>query len=243
MKRTIILFFVLMVSVFIVQETKAQGFTPPKIIYGISLDGNFATNDAHGTNFTTDPNVYGMIWGRGVSAFTKFGLGIRKNHRITISATYNKMINREAASIPFFVFVPTNGEKYTNYTILSGALGYEYAFNPRCKSKQFIGFGVTFNHITSDNQSFIKFDPAFRIGAQITTGYEFCLDKDFKYGLSIGLKYNLQNIIGKSNGAAGIDLNDGPDAPGPSFWRRIGILSINLGFNFYTGVEPYRGVK
>jgi hypothetical protein len=243
MKKVLILSIILIVSVFIIQDTFAQGFTPPKAIFGISFDGNFATNDAHGTNFTTDPNVYGMIWGRGISVYSKIGLGIRKNHRITIAATYNKMINTEQNNVPFFTFVPNDGTKFTNYNIWSGAFGYEYAFNPRCKSKQYLGFAVTTNYFTSSTGSFIKFDPAFRIGAQISTGYEFVLDKNFKYGLSLGLKYNLQNIIGKSNGAAGVDLNDGPDNLTASFWRRIGILSINLGLNLYSGVEPYRGVK
>jgi hypothetical protein len=244
MKKIIILFTIIIVSTIFIQNSYSQGFTPPKVVLGFSLDGNFATNDAHGTNFTTDQNVYGMIWGRGFSVHSKFGLGIRRNHRITVSATYNHMTNREAATIPFFVFIPTNGEEqYTLNEIMSGALGYEYAFNPRCKSKQYLGFALTFNYITAGTGSFIKFDPAFRMGAQITTGYEFVLDKNFKYGLAVGLKYNLQNIIGKSNGTKGIDLNDGPGEPGPTYWRRIGILSINFGLNFYTGVEPYRGIK
>lgn len=244
MKKIIVLVSIIIISVILIQDSNAQGFTPPKIILGFSLDGNFATNDAHGTNFTTDQNVYGMIWGRGFTVHSKFGFGVRRNHRLTISATYNQMTNREESSIPFFVFKPSNGEeKYTDNTIFTGALGYEYAFNPRCKSKQFLGFAATFNYITAGDGSFIKFDPAFRIGAQITTGYEFVLDKNFKYGLSVGLKYNLQNIIGMSNGTLGVDLNDGPGDPGPTYWRRIGILSLNVGLNFYTGVQPYRGIK
>jgi hypothetical protein len=246
MKKFTILLFLIIVTTLFIRDTYAQGFTPPKVIIGLSLDGNFATNDAHGTNFTTDPNVYGMIWGRGLSLYTKIGMGIRKNHRITISATYNKMINTEDNNVPFLTVTPSDPlKKYTNYNIWSGALGYEYAFNPRCKSKQYLGFAVTANYLTCTQGSYAPkfFDPAFRIGAQISTGYEFVLDKNFKYGLSLGLKYNLENIIGKSNGVIGVDLNDGPDVPGPTFWRRIGVLSINIGFNFYTGVEPYRGIK
>ena len=245
MKKVIVLFVILLVSAFIIQDTFSQGFTPPKIIIGLSLDGNFATNDAHGTNFTTDQNVYGMIWGRGISVYSKLGLGIKKNHRLTIVGTYNKMINRLDNNIPFLVTTPNDGSEYTNYNIWSGALGYEYAFNPRCKSKQYLGFAVTGNYFTCSQGSYAPkyFNPAFRIGAQISTGYEFVIDKNFKYGLTLGLKYNLENIIGKSNGVGGVDLNDGPDPPGPSFWRRIGILSINMGLNLYTGVQPYRGVK
>jgi hypothetical protein len=243
MKRIILLLFILLVSVFYIQDTYAQGFTPPSMVFGLSLDGNFATNDAHGTNFKNDPNQYGMIWGRGLSAYYKYGLGIRKNHRFTVSATYNSMINDGQNQIPFFVFKPDNND-FTSYNIISGALGYEYAFNPRCKSKQYLGTAVTFNYITSSKEGYTtKFDPAFRMGVQITTGYEFVLDKNFKYGLAIGLKYNLNNIIGTSNGTVGVDMNDGSGNGGTTYWRRIGILSVNLGFNLYTGVQPYRGVK
>lgn len=226
---------------FVVQKTYSQGFTPPKVILGLSLDGNFATNDAHGSNFSLEPNVYGMIWGRGLSLYSKFGLGVRKNHRITLNATYNKMINTEKNTFPFFVFAPSDGTKYTSYDILTGALGYEYAFNPRCKSKQYLGVGVTFNYLTTSSGSFYQFDNSFRMGLQITTGYEFVLDKNFKTGLSVGLKYNLTNVIGPTNGPG--TFNDGSGVGGTNFWRRIGVLSVNLGFNFYTGVQPYRGIK
>ncbi|MFA5405470.1 MAG: hypothetical protein WC358_11100, partial [Ignavibacteria bacterium] len=235
--------FIIIASIFIVESINAQGFTPPKMIFGISLDGNFATNDAHGTNFKNDPNVYGMIWGRGISLNSKFGLGIRKNHRITLGATYNKMVNIEDAMIPFFVFAPSDPNKpFTSFNIWTGALGYEYAFNPRCKSKQYLGFAFTGNYIVTTTGSYYdSFENSFRVGMQITTGYEFVLDKNFKTGLSIGLKYNLTNILGTTNGPN--TFNDGAGTGGPTYWRRIGILSINLGFNFYTGVKPYRGVK
>jgi hypothetical protein len=244
MKRIIILLFILIVCISFIQETRAQGFTPPKVTLGLSLDGNFATNDAHGTNFRVDKFVYGMVWGKGATVFSKFGFGVRRNHRLTLSASYNSMINIEDVMIPFFVFKPSDPAKvYTAFDIYSGAIGYEYAFNPRCKSKQYLGFGITANFLSTPVGSYYdKLKNSFRMGAQITTGYEFVLDKNFKYGLNIGLRYNLTNIIGTENGDD-TSFNDGSGTGGPSYWRRIGILSINLGFNFYTGVEPYRGVK
>jgi hypothetical protein len=241
MKKVILLFTILLVSAFFVQDTFSQGFTPPKIILGISFDGNFATNDAHGTNFKNDPNVYGMIWGRGVSIYSKIGLGIRKNHRITIGGSYNRMVNTGLSMVPFFVFEPSDGTDFTSYKIWSGALGYEYAFNPRCKSKQYLGFAVTGNYLNTSKGSYFQYDNSFRIGMQITTGYEFVLDKNFQYGLTLGLKYNLTNIFGATNGPG--TLNDGAGTGGPTYWRRIGILSINMGLNLYTGVQPYKGVK
>jgi hypothetical protein len=149
MKKIILLFLVIIVSLFS-NISFSQGFTPPKSIIGLSLDGNFATNDAHGTNFMEDTWVYGMIWGRGVSVYSKFGLGIRMKHRITVSASYNKMINNILNSkIPFFVGLPDNGTPYTDNQIITGAVGYEYAFNPRCKSKQYIGIAVTGNYMSA----------------------------------------------------------------------------------------------
>jgi hypothetical protein len=242
MKRIIIPLIVLGGLLFIVPSTYSQGFTPPKVILGLSLDGNFATNDAHGSVFERNSNVYGMIWGRGISLYSKFGLGVKKNHRITLSATYNRMVNKEDNAIPFFTFAPSDGSLYTSYNIWTGALGYEYAFNPRCKNKQYLGFAVTANYLTASQGSFYDyFDNSFRVGMQITTGYEFVLDKNFKTGLAVGLKYHLVNIIGTTNGVN--TFNDGSGDGGSLFWRRIGILSINLGLNFYTGVQPYKGVK
>lgn len=244
MKKIIILYTIIIASLFFVQKINAQGFTPPKMILGIAFDGNFATNDAHGTNFRNDQNVYGMIWGRGLTLNGKYALGVRRNHRLTLSASYNRMVNTEDDMIPFFVFAPSDPTKqYTSYNIWSGALGYEYAFNPRCKSKQFLGFAITANLITTTKGSYFDYyEDAFRVGAQITTGYEFVLDKNFKYGLSVGLRYNLTNILGTQNGDYK-NINDGSGTGGPTYWRRIGILSINLGLNLYSGVEPYRGVK
>lgn len=244
MRKIIILFSIIIASIFFIQSVNAQGFTPPKMIFGIAFDGNFATNDAHGTNFRNDPNVYGMIWGRGVTLNYKLGLGIRKNHRLTTSASYNRMVNTEDDMIPFFVFAPSDPLKaYTSFNIWSGSLGYEYAFNPRCKSKQYLGFALTANYLTTTAGSYYaNYKDAFRMGAQITTGYEFVLDKNFKYGLTVGLRYNLTNIIGAENGDY-TSFNDGSGTGGPTYWRRIGILTIDLGLNLYTGVQPYRGVK
>jgi len=245
MKRIFLILILIMISMLAFSDSNAQGFTPPKVVYGISLDGNFAASDAHGSNFIIDPYTYGMIWGRGLSIYSKIGLDLRKKHRLTIGATYNKMINREGNSgIPFFQTVPSNSEeRYTNNNIWTGALGYEYAFNPRCQSKQYIGFSVTFNYLTTASGSYIQFDPSFRVGALVSTGYEFVLDKNFKYGLNIGMKYHLLNLLGVSNGDPGKNLNDGAGVGGASFWRKIEVISLHLGFNIYTGVEPYRGIK
>ena len=240
MKKSILFSILLVVLSFaIINSSYSQGFTPPKMVFGLSLDGNFATNDAHGSSMT-DPNTYGMVWGRGFTFYGKVGFGVRKNHRFTFSAGYNKMINDAENKIPFFVFPPSVPTLlYTNFNIWTGAVGWEYAFNPRCKSKQFLGIALTANYITTTSGTVYQYDNAMRFGVMVSTGYEFVLDKNYKTGLFVGLKYHLTNIVGKNNGIA--SLNDGSDPTnGPGFWRRIGVLSVNVGINLYTGVKPYR---
>lgn len=242
MRKSLLLFICIIAGLIGVGNIHAQGYTPPNMVFGLSLDGNLATNDAHGSaldNTTISSSTYGMVWGRGATIFGKFGLGIRKNHRLTVAATYSKMIHDDSGEIPFFNFSPV--EPYTNYDVLSGAFGYEYAFNPRCKNKQYIGFALTTNYIVVNNKGLAytsDIENSFRVGLQVTSGYEWTLDKAQQYGLFIGIRYNLTNILGTKN--ADGSLNDGSGTPGPGFWRRIGFLSLNLGLNFYTGVKPYR---
>lgn len=240
MKKISLLLVCLLIGMLLVSNSYSQGYTPPSTVLGISLDGTLASNDAHGSDLgdvNTLKGTYGMVWGRGATLNAKFGLGVRKNHRIAIGASYKKMIHDGSGEIPFFNFSPV--EPYTNYTIYTGSAGYEYAFNPRCKNKQFVGFAFTANYITQNNTipDFV-FDPAFRVGFQVSSGYEWTLDKAQTTGVYIGVTYNLANILGTTNGTG--TLNDGSGQPGPNYWRRIGTLSINLGFNFYTGVKPYR---
>lgn len=241
MRKITLLFICFILGIIGVNKLSAQGYTPPNMVYGLSLDGILATNDAHGSaldNTSITNGTYGMVWGRGASIYGKFGLGIRKNHRIALSASYLKMTHDDSGEIPFFNFSPK--EPFTNFDVLSGSVGYEYAFNPRCKNKQYIGFAITANYIVPNEGmiSTYQFDNSFRMGLQVTSGYEWTLDKAQQYGLFIGLRYNLANIIGSTNGAG--TMNDGSGDGGPSYWRRIGFLSLNLGFNFYTGVKPYR---
>jgi len=178
-----------------------------------------------------------MNWGWGVTLYGKYGLGVRKNSRLTLSSGFNHQVNdNKNGVIPIFNFSPVS--PYTDYWIWTTALGYEYAFNARCKNKQYVGAAVTGNYFVSSKNSFIQYDNSFRLGFQFTTGYEFTLGKKQQTGLNIGVKYNLTNIGFQKNGVG--SLNDGTGLTGAGFWRRIGVLSLNIGLNFYTGVKPYR---
>ncbi|MCX7832695.1 MAG: hypothetical protein N2490_00575 [Ignavibacteria bacterium] len=227
----------LLIGVFIVliflSKAFSQGYTPPMFTLGVTAEGSFAMHDAYGTNFHDSLRTYGMMWGRGVGIHIKFGIGTRKNHRIVLMGTYNKFINSGSASKSFIEPNPKAGRR-TNYNIWTVMLGYEYCFNSRCRNKQFLGCGVTGNLINAQPGA-IDFDDAYRLGIYANAGYELVLDPKFKTGIFIGLKYNLANIIGHENGPR--KMNDGTGSPGIGFWRRFGYISLNLGFNFYTGTK------
>ncbi|HPS65308.1 MAG TPA: hypothetical protein PK447_07030 [Ignavibacteria bacterium] len=215
----------------------AQGFTPPSVILGIEGRGCFAMHDAYGTNFN-ELNTIGMMWGRGVEINGKLGLGVKKNHRITLGASYDKFINSSSAAKSFFTQNPRAGEQ-TNFNIWSGYLGYEYCFSARCRTKQYIGGGVS-GHLINAQPGAFDFDDAYRVGFFLDGGYELVLDPNFKTGIFIGFKYNLLIVFGTQHDTER-KLNDGANTSGqtygPDFWRRIGSLTLTLGFNFYLGTK------
>ncbi|MGV8018744.1 MAG: hypothetical protein AB2L26_11280 [Ignavibacteria bacterium] len=82
MRKITLLFICFIMGIIGVNKLSAQGYTPPNMVYGLSLDGILATNDAHGSaldNTSITNGTYGMVWGRGASIYGKFGLGVRKN--------------------------------------------------------------------------------------------------------------------------------------------------------------------
>ena len=126
-----VLIFLLLVSFFIVisiDETKAQtdfnsflvNYHPPKFTIGLSVNGNFAAEDAHGASVGSplSSHDYQMIWGRGLTVYGKLGLGGKQNNRLTLSASYNKMVNTNSDNkVPFFVMAPSDGSVYTDYNL------------------------------------------------------------------------------------------------------------------------------
>ncbi len=238
MKKTILFIFVI-VGIFLVSEnTKAQGYTAPSQIYGFELTGNMAIWDAYGTDFTFkgDRN-YGMMYGRGITAHAKFGLGETKRNRITVAATWDGMVNDNGASkIPFFTMSPS--DPATIIHIWSGAVGYEYGFNAKCNVKQYIGAAITGSYIVSGAGNIYPFDDTFRMGLQFKGGFEFVLNKSKTLGLNLGAQWHMYNILLQENGIG--KLNDGTGSPGAGFWRKMGTFGITAGLNFYTGVKPVK---
>jgi len=236
MKKLYFFFGVITLVIMSSGNIKAQGFTPPTFILGIQGQGSFAMHDAYGTNFN-DPNTIGMMWGRGLEIHGKLGFGNTKNHRMTLSASYDKFVNSSSAGKSPFSSNPKAGEK-TNFNIWSAYLGYEYCFSARCRTKQFVGGGVS-GHLINSQPGAFDFDDAYRVGLYVDGGYELVLDPKFKTGIFLGFKYNLMNIFFQEKDTPN-KLNDGSNtdaAYGPDFWRRIGTVTLTLGFNFYLGTQ------
>ena len=230
-------FIIVMAFVFIGSScTFAQGYTPPSVVLGVMGRGDFAMHDAYGTNFN-DPSTKGMMWGRGIEIYGKIGLGVKKNHRITLGASYDKFINSSSEGKSYFSSNPKAGEE-TNYNFWSAYLGYEYCFSARCRTKQFIGGGVS-GHLINSQPGAYDFDDAYRVGFYVDGGYELVLDPKFKTGVFIGFKYNLFNVFGTESDSER-KLNDGANTStiyGPDFWRRMGAITLTFGFNFYLGTK------
>lgn len=242
--KKIFFLFLFLVLIFTVSETKAQCYTAPAFTLGFSLDGNLAMEDAHGSKVGASTYNYQMIWGRGATIYGKLGLGYKQNHRLSLSFTYNNMTNSNNESkIPFFSFAPTDGSIYTNYNFWTGALGYELVFYPGTRFRNYVGLAVTGTLISTGEGSYIATDnTSFRMGLMASLGYEFTLDKQRRFGLNAGVKFHLMNLINTETGPG--TLNDGAGTTLlDNYWKRITMLSLNLGMNFYFGVKPCKFKK
>jgi hypothetical protein len=246
MGKIITTFVLFLVTIFSFEAAYSQvRYTPPAVTLGAAFDMNFANNDAYGRVSNLDS--YGMRAGKGFEVFAKFGLGMMKRHRITTSVSYNKMINYDKNANFFSQVFSGNPDDivHTNFTILTGAVGYEYLFGAPCCNKQHLGLALTFNSIGNASDNLMptkKYESTFRLGMQFNAGYEFMLGPSGQYGLVIGFKYNWANLLSASNkidspDATTISLNDGNEAGGRGFTRWISFTTINIGFNFYTGVK------
>jgi hypothetical protein len=238
----------IIVLIFVGGNLHAQKCTAPEFTFGASLNAIFATNDGYGR--VQEVNSYGMRGGRGFEIYGKMGLGDKKRHRITLDLGYSKMINYdENTNFAAMIFSSNPDDQlHTNFNLLSAALGYEYLFGAPCRNKQYVGASFSFNNISTSSDLLLvtgKLKPAFRVGMQLKAGLEFVLGKGGNYGINVGFKYNLVNLFNQSNqealpGTTEFDLNDGQNAGGRGFIRYIGVATLSLGFNLYTGVKERR---
>jgi hypothetical protein len=222
----------------LVKETSAQGYTAPKFTFGAAGNGDFAVNDFYGTQLT-NPNNYGAMWGRGIQVYGKLGLGKRKNHRLAVNFEYDKMVNDNMGGKAMF-FVTSPNPPHTFYDIFSGTFGYEYVFGARCLTRQYLGLALSANSISApDYNANGEYNSTLRFGFAFNVGYEWVLDKQQKYGFNLGLRYHILNAFNPDNSTTDLkNLNDGSGPGGAGFYRRIGMITLNLGFNVYQGQQP-----
>lgn len=213
-------------------------YTAPTVTLNANFNGNLAALDFYGTYYTQNTGGnYGAIWGRGGSLNVKIGLGQQKYYRFVIAAEYNKMINDNFNSIPFFVINPD--VPVTNYDIITGGIGVEYVTKPRCPERYYIGGGFTGNRISAPSGNVLgDFDPAFRFGMMMMGGYEYVFGQKGQFGINLGMRFNYINLFNSSSDttAGSFNINDGPGRL--DFKRKIAMLSINLGFVFTLGQKP-----
>jgi hypothetical protein len=249
MKNKILLSIVTILLVFISSNLFSQiRYTAPQFTLGIKVGASFSTNDAYG-RILDIPSSYGMRAGRGFDLYGKYGLGEKRRHRITGSLGYYKYINSDE-DISFISQIFTGveaGKIHTNFTVLTGAIGYEYLFGAPCCNKQHLGLAITFNSIGASTDSldyFKDLESAFRVGLQVNMGYEFVIGSKHDMGIELGFKYNWSNLFNQSNkvtvAGAKWDLNDGKDLGGSGFTRWIGFAQLTLGFNYYFGVKQVK---
>ena len=223
-------------------EANAQRtrLSAPEFVVGLGVGVFAAENDAYGQ--VGVQTTYGMRLGRGLSIYAKYAVDKNRHHRLSTSFTYHKMVNDQSGGNFFTNILKFSPEDpYTNFNIFSGALGYEYVFGAPCCNKQSIGAGLTFNLINSSIGSQPNdVDNSFRIGFQLTAGYEFLIDDKGRYGLDLGFKWGITNVFLQDVGGGIHDLNDGkgtrPYATDDN-QRWIGVAGLTVGFNFYMGVQ------
>jgi len=220
----------------------------PQWTVGIGAVWNLATNDAYGRANYSDVNEvlrdnYGMRWGVGGYLFAKYGLGKMKNDRLYLGYDYKSMNNAD--------FEGADGNNL-HYDISTIGLGYEYVFYGKYRFRSFYGIGLTGNIISgkftprlpNGELKELSFESSFRMGMEIKTGLEFIFNNKHRdIGVNLGATYNLTNLFNDDNRVAepgqyqNLSLNDGKDNPRAGFKRYIGIVSINLGLNWYPDVK------
>lgn len=229
-------------------NSQAQ-FTAPETVLGFHINGNIATNEGYGVGSAIyggnySGATYGMKYGRGIGIDFSYGLGQTKRNRITLGASWDAMINANSSAVPFLLISPDEAV-ITYYNIFSGSVGYQYMFNARCYQKQWVGLALTASVIGAPRYSVVNFENAFRGGIALSTGYDWVLDRQGKWGLSVYGKYHIVNAFFHENSSVpgGLGhINDGNGQPGAGYDRYMGLLSINLAINMYGGVKSLTGL-
>ncbi|MEO8514668.1 MAG: hypothetical protein ABI543_14000 [Ignavibacteria bacterium] len=210
--------------------------------YGIfELSGN-DNGDLNADEFIAGKN-FGVRHGIGANFTAKYPLHKSGNLRLTSAVMYNRFTSKFNK-----VLVDDKEQDFVKYDVYSMAIGIEDNFNPGLKIRAFTGIALLGSFISgnaritsSDAASEYNINPAFRMGLNIYSGFEYLLSKNM--GLSFGLKFTHANLwLKKSNDVVSpgeLNLNDQKVYNSQLFsgYRQFAWGSFEVGFNYYLGVN------
>jgi hypothetical protein len=214
----------------------------------LELNGTY-NNDFQSVEYLKG-SVLGVDKGLGGSVTSKIALSERGRLRLNLSLSYN---NFKTYLFGNKSFISDVGRSSVN--IMSLGVGFEHNFTPNYKYKIYLGAEGTANMInghstiwvfvggTSGYTYDVTIKNSFRIGAAIFGGTEYMISD--KFGLSLGFKYHVANLLLKSAKASddpySFQLRDAED-PNIKYAgkKTLAFITIMAGANFYWGVETKR---
>ncbi|MBN8584928.1 MAG: hypothetical protein J0M37_07505 [Ignavibacteria bacterium] len=222
----------------------------PVLTLQFSLDYDFgvfelSANDNGDLN--KDQFIYGKNFGVrhgfGGNITAKYPLHKAGNLRLTSSLMYNRFTSKFNK-----VFADQKEQDFVKYDVYSFGVGIEDNFNPGLKLRAFAGIGLI-GSVISGNAKItdtlgsreLSINPAFRLGLNIYSGFEFLLSKNV--GLSFGLKFTHANLWLKQSSSSDnpleLNLNDQKVNNGQLYsgYRQFAWGSFGIGFNYYLGVK------
>lgn len=270
MKKLILILLGLLVWVSSVTSqttsTSSKKFKKPILIMEVIGGFNLPLHDLAGNNLEEFYNLqsYGTSTGFSAGYGVKFAVATLKQSqfRLNLNLMYSQFTRSEnrAYNINYLpqgwptVFVPPvvkSGTSSVRYNIPYVSVGFEYAiFIDRMYRSHFtfgtdinISFiaGRIYNQITYQNEAHNTIDLHTRLGFGLNTAYNVRFTEVF--GMTFGLRYQLNNVLNRTASAKSGDYIDLNDASAPNISpalgssRMIGSASIYGGFNFYIGTK------
>ncbi len=210
--------------------------------YGIFELSSNDNGDFSAEEFTSGEN-FGVRHGIGGDFVAKIPLHEKGNIRLDVSGGYSyfsskfdKLVNSQQ--------VPT----YVRYSVISGGVGIENNFTPNHKIKTLVGLGILASVISgsanlnvNNTSQEINILPAFRMGIQLFSGFEYLLND--RFGLNAGFKFTHANLWFKdsktSDNPNEIYLNDKRVSPRIPYsgWKQFAWGSFYGGVSIYFGIE------
>jgi len=208
-------------------------------VFELSANDN---GDLNADEFITGKN-FGVRHGIGANLTAKYPLHKSGNMRLTSTLMYKRFTSKFNK-----VLVNDKEQDFVKYDVYSLAFGIEDNFNPGLKIRAFTGIGILGSIISGrarissiDAASEYSITPAFRMGLNIYSGFEYLLTKNM--GLSFGLKFTHANLwLKKSSRSVDpgeLNLNDQKVYNDELFsgYRQFAWGSFEIGFNYYLGVK------